>query len=260
MAVVALWLPGCSRSHESAKRAPIANSLSASIPSPTRLVWHYAIEASGAVHVEMQGVKERIMGDATGATGTIDLVPNDLTQSRGQVRVDLSTFSTHTFGNRLYDTLQTRNARAWLEVQAGEPAHEGMRWADFAIRGIETANARDLTAVALTHDGTDLLRTCTMTVHGDLLVHGHEVPKDAVVDVAFRYPAGSASDSEPMRITVRSKRPMAVRLEEHDVRPRDAAGQLLEWTTALLSSVAETANVTVDLDATPTSRPTPAFR
>jgi hypothetical protein len=44
---------------------------------------------------------------------------------------------------------------------------------------------------------------------------------------------------------------MRIVLREHDVRPRDPAGQVLEWTTSLLSKVAETADVTVQLNALP---------
>jgi hypothetical protein len=44
---------------------------------------------------------------------------------------------------------------------------------------------------------------------------------------------------------------MRVVLKEHDVSPRDPAGQLLEWTTSLISKVADTADVTVTLAATP---------
>ncbi len=90
-----------------------------------------------------------------------------------------------------------------------------------------------------------------MTVHGDVLIHGHRVQKDGLVDVAFRYPAGSPGDARPERIEIKSREPMHVVLKELDVRPRDPAGQLLDWTTKLISKVAETADVTVDIAATP---------
>ncbi len=90
-----------------------------------------------------------------------------------------------------------------------------------------------------------------MTVHGDVLVHGHRVPKDAAVDVAFRYPAGAAPDARPAEIEIRSRGPMRLVLKELDVRPRDPAGALLDWTARLVSKVAETADVTVDFTAVP---------
>jgi hypothetical protein len=44
---------------------------------------------------------------------------------------------------------------------------------------------------------------------------------------------------------------MRIVLKEHDVRPRDPAGAVLEWTTRLISKVAETADITLDINATP---------
>jgi hypothetical protein len=126
-----------------------------------------------------------------------------------------------------------------------------MRWAEFAVRSVDGASASDLSSVPATRDGGDDVRTVTMTVHGDVLIHGHRVQKDDVVEAAFRYPSGAASDSQPTRVDIKSKEPMHVVLKELDVRPRDPAGQLLDWTTKLISKVAETADVTVALGATP---------
>jgi hypothetical protein len=194
------------------------------------------------------------MGDTTAAAGTVDVVVKDLAQSRGLVRVDLSTFATHTFGND-DDETQTRHARTWLEAVVDGKTNEDMRWADFAIRSIDGLSATDATKVAPTKDGGDDVRTVTMTVHGDLLVHGHKVQKDDVVEVSLRYPSGAAADSKPTRIQIKSKEPMRVVLKEHDVRPRDPAGKALDWTTKLISKVAETADVTFDLAATPAPAP-----
>jgi hypothetical protein len=198
----------------------------------------------------MPGPKEHILGDTTAATGTLDVVARDLSQSRGLVRVDLSTFSTDTFKGP-DDATQTTHARTWLEVVVDGKTNEPMRWADFAIRSLDNLSSSDLTKVAPTRDGDDDVRTVSATVHGDLLVHGHKTPKDAVVEVAFRYPSGAAPDARPARIEVKSKQPMRVVLKEHDIRPRDPAGQALEWTTKLISKVAENADVSFALGATP---------
>jgi len=95
------------------------------------------------------------------------------------------------------------------------------------------------------------VRTVTMTVRGDLLIHGHKVQKDDVVEVAFRYPSGAVADAKPLRITVKSRQPIHVVLKEYDVQPRDPEGQALAWTTSLLSKVAESADVSLNLAATP---------
>jgi hypothetical protein len=251
--LVTLALPRCSKKDDATQLAPAASALTVSKADAVSSVWHYVIDSKSSTYVDMPGIKEHIKGDTTAASGTLDLVAADLTQSRGLVRIDLNTFATHTFGND-DDATQTKHARTWLEVTVGDKTNDEMRWADFAIRSIDGASATDLTKVEPTKDGADDVRAVAMTVHGDLLVHGHQVQKDGVVDATFRYPAGAKADSPPTRIEIKSKEPMHVVLKELDVRPRDPAGQLLDWTTKLISKVAETADVSVDLVATPAPR------
>jgi hypothetical protein len=248
--VALVLLSACSKKDEAASLAPAASALAISKADSTSMAWHYVVDPKSATHVDMPGLKEHIKADTTGATGSLDVAGKDLTQSRGLIRIDLTTFATHTFGND-DDATQTKHARTWLEVTVGDKTSEEMRWADFAIRGIDGASATDLTKIDPTKDGADDVRTMSMTVHGDVLIHGHRIQKDALVDVAFRYPPGAGPDSRPARIEIKSKEPMRVVLKELDVRPRDPAGQLLDWTTKLVSKVAETADVTVDIGATP---------
>ncbi len=240
----------CSKRDDAASLAPAASALAVSKAESGSMAWHYVVDPKSTTHVDMPGIKEHIKADTTAAAGSLDVAPRDLTQSRGQIRIDLTTFATHTFGSD-DDATQTKHALTWLEVTVGDKTSEEMRWADFAIRGIDGASASDLTKVEPSKDGADDVRTVSMTVHGDVLIHGHRVQKDGLVDVAFRYPSGAAADSRPSKIAIKSKEPMHVVLKELDVRPRDPAGQLLDWTTKLISKVAETADVTVDIEATP---------
>jgi len=240
----------CGKKDDAGTVAPAASALASSSADPAAAAWHFVIDPKSATHVDMPGLKEHIEADTSAAAGTLDVTPADLTQSRGLVRIDLTTFETHTFANA-DDATQTRHARTWLEAAVDGKTNEDMRWADFAIRSVDNASARDLAKVAPTRDGADDVRTVTLTVHGDLLLHGHKVQKDDVVDVAFRYPSGAAPDSKPARIQVKSRQPLHVVLKEHDIRPRDPAGQALAWTTSLISKVAETGDVTFDLGATP---------
>jgi hypothetical protein len=52
-------------------------------------------------------------------------------------------------------------------------------------------------------------------------------------------------------VTIKSRQPLRIVLKEVDVQPRDTVGALTAWTTSLISKVAEFADVTVDLSATP---------
>jgi hypothetical protein len=250
----AVVLAGCSlacdKKDDAAAPAAAASSLAASTADPAAATWHYAIDPKSTVHIDLPGLKERIKADTTEAAGSLDVVPKDLAKSRGQVRIDLATFTTSTFGNDK-DAAQTKHARTWLEVQVGDKINEEMRWADFAIRSIDALSAASIPQVAPAHEGSDDVRKVTMTVRGELLVHGQKVPREDVVEVAFHYPAGAASDSRPTRLEITSKQPMRVVLKEHDVGPRDPAGKALEWTANWISKVADTADVTVRLGATP---------
>jgi hypothetical protein len=243
----------CSKKDDPTPLAPSATALASSQAASSAKAWHFTVDPTGATHVDMPGVTEHIKGDTSAAAGTLDIVPADLSQSRGTIKADLTTFTTHTFGTSR-DADQTEHARTWLEAVVDGKTNESMRWATFAIRSIDGLTATDLTKVVPTRDvgaGGDDVRTVSMTVHGDMLVHGHQIQKDGVVDVAFHTPAGSPADTTPTKVTVRSKQPLRVVLKEVDVQPRDTVGQLTAWTTGLISKVAEFADVTADLSASP---------
>jgi hypothetical protein len=250
LAALAFGAASCSKKDDASQLAPAASALTASKAEPQTMAWHFVVDPKSSTHVDMPGLKEHIKADTTAATGTLDISGTDLAQSRGLVRVDLTTFGTHTFGND-DDATQTKHALTWLEVTVGDKTSEEMRWADFAIRSIDGASATDLSKVAPTRDGGDDVRTVTMTVHGDVLIHGHKVQKDDLIEVAFRYPAAAPADSRPAGVEIKSKEPMRVVLKELDVKPRDPAGALLDWTAKLVSKVAESADVTVDIHASP---------
>jgi hypothetical protein len=246
-------MASCSKKDDGPQLAPSASALAVSKTEPSApagAVWHFAVDPQARTHVEMPGLKENIKADTTAGTGTLDIVPANLADSRGLVRIDLSTFATHTFGND-DDATQTKHARTWLEVVVDGRTSDSMRWADFAIRSIDGLSATDLTKVPAAREGDSDVRRVTMTVHGDLLVHGHKVEKEDAVEVAFRYAPGASAEAKPGRIEMKSKHPMRVVLKEHDVSPRDTQGKIAAWTTNLIAKVAETADVTVDLAATP---------
>jgi len=254
MARVAAWclvVVACSKRDGGADLAPASSALTAS-SNESAATWHFAIDPAGSTHVEMPGLKETIRADTTAASGTVDVVPNDLAMSRGTVRIDLSTLTMHTFGSDK-DAAQTKHARTWLEVVTDDKTNEPMRWADFAIRSVDALSAPDVSKAAPAREGGQDVRRVTMAVHGDLLVHGHEVPKDAVLEVSFRYAPGAGSTAKPNRIEIESKEPMRVVLKQHDVAPRDTEGKIAAWTASLISRVAETADVTVHLSAVPSS-------
>jgi hypothetical protein len=243
---------GCGKKGDTVQVAPSATSLAVSSASAAAAsaATHFAVDGRSTAHVEMPGDVEHIVADTSAAAGTLDVVMSDLGQTRGLVRVDLATLTTSTF-HTSRDADQTKHARTWLEAVVDGKTNEAMRWADYAIRSVDGLSATDVSKVPATRDGADDVRRVSAVVHGDLLLHGHQVAKDDAVELTFRYPAGAAADAKPARLEIKSTQAMHVVLKEHEVEPRDPVGQLLGWTTQLLSKVARTADVTVSLVAVP---------
>jgi len=231
--------------------AESASALSAALPPASAKVVPYDVDPASKTSIDMPGVKEHITADTTAAAGHLDVDLMNLANSRGEVKVDLTTLSTHTFHDE-HDESQTSHARNWLQVGdvAKPDEKKQFQYAVFALQSLTGISSADVSKVAATKEGSEDVRTVTATVHGDFLVHGHKAAKDVPVEVKFHYPSGAAADSKPTKIDIKSTSPLKVTLKEHDVHPRDAVGNIANWTTTLVSKVAETADITLDLHAT----------
>jgi hypothetical protein len=230
--------------------AESASALSAAAPPATAHVMAYAVDTASKTSIDMPGLKEHITADTTAAAGKLDVDIANLANTRGDVKVDLSTLATHTFKDDR-DSSQTTHAKNWLEVGDGASADakKANQYAVFAIQTLDNISASDVSKVAATKDGNDDIRTVTATAHGEFLVHGHKAVKEVPIEARFHYPAGAAPTSNPTRIDIKSTTPLHVTLKEHDVHPRDNLGKLADWTSNLVSKVAETADITLDIHA-----------
>ncbi len=253
--VLLLALGGCDEKKPPLPLAPSASALAPSTTAPGGAVVKLVVDAASVATIDMPAPKERIAARVQGGGGRLDLVPGDLTKTRGAVKLDLLTLATSTFEDGR-DADQTAHARTWLEVADGaegklpDDVKERNRYAVYAIRSIEGASATDLAKVPATKDasGADIRRV-TLTTKGELLVHGHKVDRDAEVEVVLGYPAGGQAD-KPTRATVTTTKPLRVVLGEHDVKPRDAKGKLAkEFFHLLGTKVADTADIRLELRA-----------
>lgn len=230
--------------------AESASALATVAPPASAKVVPYAVDPASKTSIDMPGLKEHIKADTSVAMGDLQVDLMNLGNTRGEVKVDLTSLKTHTFGDDR-DGSQTTHAQNWLEV--GEVAAADTKKANqnavFAIQSLAKISAPDLSKVAPTKDGGDDIRTITATVHGEFLVHGHKVTKDVPIEARFHYAPGAAADSKPMKIDIKSTEPLHVTLKEHDVVPHDNFGKVASWTSNLVSKVAETADITLDLHA-----------
>ncbi len=240
----------CSKSKDAGTLAPAASALASSTPPTADRVTAFAIDQAGKTTIDMPGLKEHITADTTAAAGRLEVDPENLANSRGEVKIDLTTLTMHTFDDADKNAMQTKHALTWLEAVVDGKVDEANRWAVLAVRSVDGLSAADLSKVAAVREGPEDVRVVTATVHGEVLVHGHKVSRDVPVELRFRYPAGAAPDVAPQALGITTRQPMRVVLKEHEIVPRDPVGSVLQWTTKLVSKVAETADVSVNLTAT----------
>ncbi|XXT25593.1 hypothetical protein WME94_40130 [Sorangium sp. So ce429] len=231
--------------------APAATELKApEVKAPTAAT--FAIDrASSKVELAMDAPREKIRGRIQGAAaGTLQVDPADVTRTTGLITVDLSTlelFQTAVGddgkpGEEKKSDLQNEHARTWLEISKDTPdaVREKNEKAQFAIRSISTSGEKDLTKMS----GAE--RTVAVTASGELLLHQRQSPRTVELIATFRYEGDRLAG-----LTVKTAKPFAVGLAEHDVRPREAFGKLAQKTLEVLSpKVAKEAMVSLELSAT----------
>lgn len=249
--VTSLALIGGCRDKQPENLAPAASAaLSAAPPADRRAVTFSVDSASSKVSFLMEAPIEKISGEAPGSIqGELFVEPSDLSKSTGLIKIDLEKLELFqqkrddektAFSERKKNELQNRHARAWLEIADDAPpdVRAANRYVEFRVTRIENASATDLTKLG---PGEHKL---TATVIGDLRLHGRKAEKRASVELSF-------SGEKPNALSVRTLTPIAVGLEEFDVRPREAFGKLAQKTLdALGSKVAKSAPIELEFKAT----------
>ncbi|WP_231511909.1 hypothetical protein [Chondromyces apiculatus] len=253
--VVALALPcmaGCEGEKE--PLAPAATSLETAkpaAPSASRLT---VDTPQSKVDFLMDAPKEKIRGRVTGATsGEISVDLTDLTRTTGLITVDIGKIELFqtvakddgTFGEESKSDKQNEHARTWLEISPDTPAEARAKneKAQFAIRKVEVEGDPNL----LARSGAE--RTVTLKATGEFLLHQRKSEKTTELSVTFRFPDGSGD--RPVSAVIKTVKPFAIGLAEHDVQPREAFGKLAQKTLDVLApKVNKEALVSLDLTAT----------
>jgi hypothetical protein len=238
--------------------APAASSLAPTPPPPPgSMTMKFAIDQASKTSMELDAPKEKIKATSTGGTGNLDVDLMNIQNSRGEIKMDLTTLTTTGRDTAKDNAAQTTHARTWLEVADGEDGKldeavkTANRYAVYAIRGIDNPSAQDVTKVAPSQEDGDDVRTVSLRSKGELLIHGHKVDREAELEVKFHYPPGGDA-GKPMWIGIKTKTPLRVVLAEHDVKPRDGFGKIAKGSFNLLGTkVADNADISLDLRAKP---------
>ncbi len=213
----------------------------------------FAIEpASSKLGFAMEAPIEKIRGrvPAPAMTGEIFVDPTDLARTTGLVHVDLrelelfqqtSTDDGKTFGAETRNDTQNQHARDWLEIGADAPPDQLQKNAliEFSLLSIKDLSATDLTKMS----GTE--RKVTFTAVGDFLLHQRKASKSVALEATFTW-----EGDHPTSVTVKSREPLSIGLDEYDVRPRTGFSKLAAKTLeALAPKVAKSAEVDLEFTA-----------
>ncbi|MEZ4300136.1 MAG: YceI family protein [Polyangiaceae bacterium] len=238
-------LAGCG--DDTAKPTPPATSASALAPSvaaESKTLVKMTIDPSGTAMFDMKAPLENIKGTVKGFGGTVEVELSDLTRSRGEITMDITTLETHTFGDEGKDQTQTKHALTWLEVGEKTEASkkDSFKTAKFAIR--EISGASEANVMKLTGD----TRNVTLTAKGDFLLHGQSVSLTLDLSCAFMFEGDKLKG-----ISIKSAKPATVNLKAHQVEARNDAGEAVIAKTLELfgKKVADDASVTFEVMARP---------
>ncbi len=230
--------------------APSASALAPTKPATPEAKKLAIDKASSKVEFMMEAPQEKIRGRVSGATeGELQIDPSDLTKTTGLIAVDIGGIELFQavaddkgkFAEEKKSDLQNEHARTWLEISPDTPEADRKKNArvEFAIRKIDGVSEKDATKL------TGAERKVTLKASGDFLLHGRKTQKTIELEATLRY-----EGDKLVGVGVRSTKPFAIGLEEHDVKPREAFGKLAQKTLQALSpKVAAEAQVSIELSA-----------
>jgi hypothetical protein len=207
--------------------------------------------AQSRVELLMDAPEEKIRGRVDGTTtGELHVDLADLRRTTGVLSVDLDALALTQvkiedgkIGKETRSEKQNEHARTWLQISpdAPEVARAKNRIATFTIRAVTVAGEPDVRMMP----GAE--RKVALGVKGDFLLHGKAVEKTLDLEATFGF-----EGDRPTRVAVRTAKPFAVSLPEHEVKPRDTFGTLaLKTLEALSPKVAKEAAVTLEVVAVP---------
>jgi polyisoprenoid-binding protein YceI len=197
----------------------------------------YRIERA-KVRVELPARRAKPSGALTEVTGSIELDPVRLENTRAHLQADLLSLSLDGENGDTDSGLVAR-ALTWLELSSEREAdaRERERYATLEITAFEP--------VALPSDA-EARRSSQVVAHGELTLHRFRVPVSLELQVELGGRDGGATDT----LTIRTRRPLIVSLAAHDILPRDSRGNVLTQELATLGrDVGRDARISAELFA-----------
>ena len=250
-ALTACLLVGCEKRAPD-KLAPASSALTSAAPASRSAVRFRVDPARSKASFVMDAPLEKIHGEAEASgSGELFVDPEDLRRTTGLIKVDLKRLELFQqrrsaeqgdYGARVKSERQNEHMRTWLEIADDAPTdvRERNRYVEFKLLEIDDPNPPRLSPSSTAE------QKLTAKVRGELRLHGRKSTQITPVEALFQF-----EGNRPKSVAIRTLQPIAISLEEHDVRPREAFGKLAEATLDTLGKkVARVAPVNFEFIAT----------
>ena len=241
--LVALFvLAGCNKDKDQPHAvAPSVSAVPSAEPAAGQL--RFSLAFGSAAEFLIDAPLEKIKGRSARVAGTIDLDPQSLKTSKASFEVDLDDFKTDTFTDPSKNASQTEHMKNWLEIgpDVDPKLREENRRVRFVPKSIDRVSANNLADIVSPEDQ----RKVSMTVSGDLILHGVSSPK--TVDLVLTF---IGLPDRPAVVHVVTAQPLKISLKEHDIKPRDLAGKFLAGALEKVGQkIDDTVQISLDLKA-----------
>jgi hypothetical protein len=205
---------------------------------------HYGLER-GDISFELPARHATPRGKLAHPRGDLDVDLDDLSHTTGSVAFDLRELVITRSGDET-DEANTARALAWLELGHGVSVEKR----DLAANANFLISSLDAGHLIAAPNGDRRLRRRELeshwTVRGELSLHGVRAPVTAEVNLTLV--PGPDPAAAPAELVIRSRRPLVVSLNTHDIRPRDERGVPVAKELALLGdNVGTEAKVSFEL-------------
>jgi len=174
----------------------------------------YVLTEQSRISLELPTKRGKVRGKLTHVTGQLDLALGALAQSHLEVHADLSSLALEGDADD--------NASAWFSrAQSALGSADG--GAAIAPARFDLTGLSELSTEAIALSTADAAARPNARVRGvaegDLLLNGFRVAKRAPFEAEFGF---SRSSEAPSNVTIRSRAPLVLTLETHEIHLRDA--------------------------------------